>query len=287
MPTQPRDQAEPQAGSRHDSQQMGAPQEVGQCTHQQHTEQQQPNQTVNPQGQRLLHSPQSQDQFQGFPRSQVHNQDSSDGAVPTPDPPQTAELTMAPEQGSLSLEAQPLSRGLSAQARPNWNQSSSQHTTAVSDNTPVLPGSQSTWLPSSGTETPRLCTRAGSGSTPSLATADSADEVPEAELSSMQRALRSLSSKGIQTMRSPSGKDFGEARTPRDGGSFSPGKLSLGPLHGLGPNATSHEAKMGSDGHIQGLGDEGVQEPLSQRAGAVREIASRLNLRSNSSQHMS
>ena len=294
---QPQDQSQPQAESRHDSQQSSAPQEAGHCTHLQHTEQQQqqPSQSVNPQDQQSLHSPHSQDQFQGFPKSQGHNQDLSDGAVLAPDlpaPPLRAEPNMAvspvmaPKQGSPPQEVQPSSGALPAQAHPNWNLYSSQQT-AVFDSTPVLSGSQPTCLPSSSSDTPKLPTWVGSGSTPSVATAGSADEVPEAELSPMQRALRSLSSKGIQTIRSPSGKDFGEARTPRDGGSFSTGKLSLGPLHGLGPNVASKEAIAGSDCHIQGLGDEGVQEPVSQRAGAVRQMASRLNLRSNSSKHMS
>lgn len=63
------------------------------------------------------------------------------------------------------------------------------------------------------------------------------------------------------------------------------GKLSLGSCRGQNFNVTVTEAEVGSDGHTQGLGGERVQALSPQRVDAVRELASWLNLSSDSCKH--
>lgn len=294
------DQASPRAAVRNDLQQSGAPQEAAQSTCPQAI--QQPRQNHGPQGDHLLNARLTQSQDQLPADAGVGNPTLGLGPVPAPDHLASQLSTtpiLAPKQG-IPVPAGQLQSA--TQAHPSWTQSSSsQPSAAVLCNTPVLSVSQSNIVATPSTGAPELGsvrTQLSCGRTPSLAAAeqqysfsampaDNTDESLEAELSPMQRALRSLSSKGLQTNRSPSGKDSGDARALRDGSSVSPGKLSLGSWHGQHLHESPNEAEVGNGGYSQGVGDEGVQEPLSQRVGAVRELASRLNLRSNSSKHMS
>ena len=283
--------ASPQAGVDIDAQQSGAPQEAFQGSHPQHTEQFQLSHSSHGQQSRDGRHPQRQDQLQDASRSVLLT---THDAMLAPDHP-ASQLSPVPylaaKQGLPPPEAQSQSEMLN-EPHPKLNQYSfSQHTAAVLYDTPLLSETQSNSLSSPSQNRLQL----GSHRTPSLAAAeeqrgfsavaaDNAGEASDAELSPMQRALRSLSSKGFQTSRSPSGKDSGEAHTFRDGSFASLSKLSLGPQHGQHSNETPSESKVGNG---QGLGVEEVQGPLSQRVGAVREMASRLNLRSNSSKHMS
>ena len=284
------EQASPRAGGRKAPQHSGAPQDACYVIESQHAEQ--PRQCYSPEGQQSPHrcTSHSQDQLQDVPRSHLHTQNLSHGVALTPDHPGSqlsAVPHLAPKQDLRLPDAQSQSETSLTQAHSVLSQSNTnQHTAAVLCNTPVLSVSPSDSVSTLST-TPKLHTQLGSGRSPSLATAehqrsfsavpaDNANKAPEAELSPMQRALRSLSSKGVQTNRSPSGKDSGILR---DGSSLSPGKLSLRPCHG---QHSPNEPEVGSDGQTQGWGGEGVQG-----VGAVRELASRLNLRSHSSKHMS
>lgn len=290
MPIQNMDSATPRTAVTTGSQQSSAPQEAFQDTRSQHNEQ--PRQSNEPQGQQSLPG-RLQDQLQDVTSSQLLSQNMTDEAVLTPDHPAShisAEPCLTPK-GSPTPEAQSQSETLLTQAHTKSNQSSSrQRTAAVLGNTPVLSVSQPNSLSTPSTDATQLHTQLGhSGRITSLAAAEqqrsfsavaagNADEAPEAELSPMQRALRSLSSKGIQTNRSTSGQDSGEARTLRDGSS---GKL--GSQKEQRSNMTLNEVEVQNG---QSLGDQEVQEPLSQRVGAVRELASRLNMRSDSNKHI-
>lgn len=213
MPTRYTDQATPQAGARKDPQHSSAPQEAYHGTESQHAEQ--ARQWYTPEGQQSLRgrTSHSQDQLQDVLRSHSHTQSLSDGAVMTPDH-QALQLSavphLAPNLGLPLPEFQPQAETLLTQEDPKLNQSSSsQHATAVLYSTPVLAVSRSNSLSTRSFATPKLHTQLGSGTAPSLAAGeqqhgfsavptDTANEAPEAELSPMQRALRALSSKGIQ-----------------------------------------------------------------------------------------
>lgn len=290
MPIQHTDSATPQTAVTTGSQQSSATQEAFQGTHPQHNKQ--PRQSFEPQGQQSLHG-RLQDQPQDVARSQLVSQNMTDESVMTPDHPAShisTEPCLTPK-GSPSPEAQSQAETLLTQTHTKPNQSSSrQRTAAVQGNTPVLSASQPNSLSTPSTDATQLHTQLGhSGRIPSLAAAEqqrsfsavaasNADEAPEAELSPMQRALRSLSSKGFQTNQSTSGQDSGEARTLRDGSSG-----RLGSQKEQRSNMTPNEAKVRNG---QSLGNEEVQEPLSQRVGAVRELASRLNMRNDSNKHI-
>ena len=287
-------QVQPQRQPMNQPQQSGALQDANHETHPHHTAQFTQDYTTSAAGEHSLSAYPSytQDQLLDDPQPQLHNQYVGDGAVLPPDHPASQLSTvpiLAPKPG-LPLPQDQLQSGASAQANPDLIQSSSsQRAAPVLFNTPMLSVNQSHCLPTSSTEAAKLCPELGSGKRPSWATAGQqhsfsvvpvnyADEVAEADLSQRQRALRSLSSKGIETSPTASGKGCGGVHTLRGGGLVSPGKLSPGPRQGQLQGGSSNEAEGVGSGQPQRWGVEGVQEPLSRRAGAVRALASQLNL---------
>ena len=122
----------------------------------------------------------------------------------------------------------------------------------------------------------------------SVAPAEDTDQILEGQLSARQRALRSLSSKGIQMRRTASGKGSGELCNLQASGSGNYGKLSLGLRQGQRQGteeSNSHVAP--ADGKIDGGVNNGsTAEPLPQGAGAVRVLASRLDSLRHSHKHI-
>jgi len=118
------------------------------------------------------------------------------------------------------------------------------------------------------------------------------DEEAEREMSQRERALRSLSSKGIQLSHSASGKASGSHRRTQESGSETVGKQSLGPWqlrhHGglinraSGRFAHDNPAAISRDNSSDSTVQEAVNgQIVSQRAGAVRALSSRFDLGAN------
>lgn len=206
-----------------------------------------------------------------------------------PAPQLSSEPLLAPNPGAPPPfhEHQPLSEEL-AQHHPNLNLSRQGPAPTPGHNTPAPPMDQSSALTSPGMESVASRPQPSLGMTGtqhsfSVVPVDSADEAPEAELSQRQRALRSLSSKGVQTSRTVSGKGD---RTPRDGSSEHTGKLPLGSWQGRLQKTSTMESEVVNDERTKDGGGEGAQQPVAQKTGTVRALASQLNLRSDSSKHL-
>lgn len=289
--------AQPRAGSRSEpQQQMGASHETSLATQSQHINQ--PRQHCSSSAQVKLPPSSEPTQRQDWHLEESHPQLSRhnlQGSAVMPSGHPASQLSTEPILASSIgaplpvLEHRPQLEAL-AQDRPNLNQSTPGVVPHLS-NTPVLSVNQSEGLATAGVES-----AASGGLWPSLATAghqhsfsvvpvDSADDAPEAELSQRQQALRSLSSKGVQTSRTVSGKGD---RTPRDGSSETTGKLSLGPASQGQPQMTTpmrSEAYFKA-GYTKDVDGEGIRQPVAQKTGTVRALASQLNFRSDSSKHL-
>ena len=118
----------------------------------------------------------------------------------------------------------------------------------------------------------------------------------EGQLSARQRALRSLSSKGIQLSRTASSKNSGELPNLPAPSFPSQGKLSRGPWREHSPNPSTNaetngdvakEGTLGSDGVNQSPSTHLQSELLSHKIGSVRALASRLELGSSSTSRVS
>lgn len=280
-------QAQPQAGLEPQQQHMGG-------TYSQHIKYpRQHHSSTTPVQQAPSHAPtQRQDSplDESHPHLPCQHLDGSAVLAPGHPVPQLSnEPILAPNPGAPSPlhEHQPQSEN-AAHHQPNVNLFRQRAAPLLDNNTPVLPMNQSSRLTSPGIESASSRLRPSLGMTGpqhsfSVVPADSADEAPEAELSQRQRALRSLSSKGVQTSRTVSGKGD---RTPRDGSSEHSGKLPLGSQQGRLQKTSPLDSEVVNDERTKDGGGEGVQQPVAQKTGTVRALASQLNLGSDSSKHL-
>lgn len=179
-----------------------------------------------------------------------------------------------------------------APAAAKMDSANSTHRVPVLSSVLLLPNNESTrqTLPVAGAYSkqdsrPSLAT-AGQQHSFSVAPAEDADQIPEGQLSARQRALRSLSSKGIQMSRTASAKGSGELHNLQAGGSGNYEKSSLGLWQGQRQDTDSNDHGVTDGKTDQGVNSASTAEPLPRGAGAVRALASRLDSRNHSRKHM-